>query len=141
MSETGNAAAAVMYHLVTHYAHGYTQGSGRWGNGITETIDYRGIDIYFASGDRDCASACVSTWQAVGKVVGHDLTGGATFTGDMVGCWDYGAAGTHEILVGGSLPDGASAGAGTFRAANALASASWYFGGRPSTIGHSAPAE
>lgn len=67
------------------------------------------------------------------------VVGGTASTGYMVGCWDYGSAGTHEILVGGHLSNGAYAGAGTFSAYDALALTSWYFGGRPSAIGHSAP--
>lgn len=67
--------------------------------------------------------------------------GGSTSTGYMVGCWPYGAQGTHEILVGGSLGDGASAGVGTFLANLAATFAPWSIGGRSSAIGHSAPAD
>lgn len=84
MSETGKAAAEVMRHLVEHAAHGYTQSSGRWGNETTETIDYKGITISFKGGDRDCSAGVVSAWDAVGNVVGKDLTGYASYTGDMV---------------------------------------------------------
>lgn len=84
MSLTGQAAAEVMRHLVEHDAHGYTQSSGRIGNSIWESIDFMGINIPFRGGDRDCSAGVISAWQAVGSVVGHDLTGYASFTGDMV---------------------------------------------------------
>ena len=84
MSETGKAAAEVMRHLVEHSAHGYTQSEGRWGSGPEESIEYKGITITFRSGDRDCSAGVVSAWDAVGKVVGVNRTGYASYTGDMV---------------------------------------------------------
>lgn len=82
-TETGQAAAEVMRHLVEHPTHGYTQSSGRLGNGTIETIDYKGVTIRFAGGDRDCSAGVISAWKAVGDVVGVNLTGYASYTGDM----------------------------------------------------------
>ncbi len=66
---------------------------------------------------------------------------GTATTGYMSGCWLFGSAGSHEILAGGDLRAGALAGVGAFDADYATGSAYWSFGGRSSTIGHSAPAE
>lgn len=80
MTSMGDYAAGVMWHMVTHPAHGYTQGN-RWGNGEMETITV--LDRYFqiALGDRDCSSGGISAWQAVGVDCG-----GATYTGNMRQC-------------------------------------------------------
>ena len=73
-------AAEVMVHFAGHDSHGYTQGSGRWGNGATETVtlsDGTAVDI--ALGDRDCSAGVISAWEAV--LPGS--TAWATYTGDM----------------------------------------------------------
>lgn len=83
MTETGNASAEVMYHYAIHdEAHGYTQGPGREGTG-TEDLDYKGITITFPGGDGDCSDGNIRAWKAVGRVVGYNLTGYATFTGNI----------------------------------------------------------
>lgn len=83
MTTTGERAAAVMKHLVEHDGgggHGYTQGN-RWGNGVMEDVDALGVSVRVAGGDRDCSSACISAWEAVGMDCG-----GATYTGNMASC-------------------------------------------------------
>ena len=73
-------AAEVMVHFAGHDSHGYTQGSGRWGNGATETVtlsDGTAVDI--ALGDRDCSAGVISAWEAVLP----GATAWATYTGDM----------------------------------------------------------
>lgn len=84
MPTMGEYAAAVMLHMVTHDGdggHGYSQGGNRWGNGDVETIDALGRSVRVAKGDRDCSSACISAWEALGVECG-----GATYTGNMVLC-------------------------------------------------------
>ena len=72
-----DAAAEVMYHLVTHNIHGYSQYS-RLGDGGKETITLSdGTKVAIATGDRDCSSACITSYQAVGLDVN------ATYTGNM----------------------------------------------------------
>lgn len=68
--------------------------------------------------------------------------GGTSSTGYRT-AWHPGSttAQSRELLVGGALSYGAVAGVGCAHSGNALSSASWYFGGRSSTIGHSALAE
>lgn len=76
------AAVQVMEHLCSHEWHGYTQGSGRWGDGeghCTVTVD--GVQYRTEQGDRDCSSAVISALQAAGF-----NTGGASYTGDMRQC-------------------------------------------------------
>lgn len=72
-------AAELMRHLCEHDWHGYTQGSGRWGDGEGYcTVELDGKTYYLAQGDRDCSSAVISCWQAAGVDVQ------ATYTGDML---------------------------------------------------------
>ena len=68
--------------------------------------------------------------------------GGTSSTGHRT-AWHPGSttAQSRELLVGGSLDNGAYAGVGCARSNSALSSASWSIGGRSSTIGHSALAE
>lgn len=80
MPSAGEYAAGVMRHLVDHASHGYTQGN-RWGNGQIETVKVYDREFKVAKGDRDCSSACVSAWQAVGVDCG-----GASYTGNMRSC-------------------------------------------------------
>ena len=85
MATTGELAAGVMRHLVTHDGdggHGYTWGN-RWGDGTDEVITVDGRAFSVRNGDRDCSSAIISAWEAV--LPGS--TGGATYTGNMVPCF------------------------------------------------------
>ena len=67
--------------------------------------------------------------------------GGTSTTGYMCAAHPYGAAGSHEILLGGTIGGAALAGVGWFNLGPAPGGAGWDVGGRSSTIGHSAPAE
>lgn len=79
-----DVAAALMEHLVSDPAHGYTQGSGRWGSGGYEVIEVEGTGYSVALGDRDCSSAVISCWRLA--LLGTAYQGaldGATYTGNM----------------------------------------------------------
>ena len=79
MARPNIVAAELMRHLCEHDWHGYTQGSGRWGDGDGYcAVDVDGQTYYVAQGDRDCSSAVISCWQAAGVDVQ------ATYTGDML---------------------------------------------------------
>lgn len=70
-------ASEIMYHLVTHNLHGYSQYS-RLGDGGRETITLSdGTQATIATGDRDCSSAVITAYQAAGLDVK------ATYTGNM----------------------------------------------------------
>ena len=78
-------AAQVMEHLCAHYAHGYSQpnraGIGTGGT-VGETITLSdGTKVGISGGDRDCSSACIECYAALGVDVG-----GATYTGNMRQC-------------------------------------------------------
>lgn len=69
--------------------------------------------------------------------------GGSSSTGYRT-AWHPGSAADgsqRELLVGGTLSSGASAGPGCAHSSSALSLAHWDIGGRSSAIGHSAPAE
>lgn len=54
-------AATLMEHLCICSSHGYTQGSGRWGDDSVKcTVDYNGTTYELNSGDRDCSSAVIN---------------------------------------------------------------------------------
>ena len=73
------AASEVMWHLVTHEAHGYSQ-PHRSGDGTTETIRLSdGTKVRIHGGDYDCSEAAVHCYQWLGVNVG-----GATYTGNMI---------------------------------------------------------
>lgn len=75
------AASEVMWHLVTHDAHGYSQ-PHRHGDGTTETIYLSdGEEVTIAGGDGDCSSRGIESYEAVGVDCG-----GATYTGNMRRC-------------------------------------------------------
>lgn len=76
------AAAQVMEHLCSHSAHGYSQprrqGVGTGGS-VGETVTLSdGTRVGIAAGDRDCSSAAIECYTAVGVDCG-----GAYYTGDM----------------------------------------------------------
>ena len=77
-----NASAEVMEHLCEHSAHGYSQpnrqGVGT-GASVFENITLSdGTKVKIAQGDRDCSSASIEVYAALGVDVG-----GATYTGNM----------------------------------------------------------
>ena len=81
MSKVSEAASWIMWHLVTHSAHGYSQ-PNRMGDGTKETIDVPGWGkVTIAGGDRDCSSAVIECYRALGINVG-----GATYTGNERQC-------------------------------------------------------
>ena len=78
-------AAEIMEHLCTHSAHGYSQpnrqGVGT-GGAVAETITLSdGTKVGIAAYDRDCSSAVIECFAALGVGVG-----GATYTGNMRSC-------------------------------------------------------
>ena len=78
-------AAQVMEHMCSHPAHGYSQpnrpGIGTGGT-VGETIILSdGTKVGISGGDRDCSSACIECYAALGVDVG-----GATYTGNMRQC-------------------------------------------------------
>lgn len=80
-----DAAAEVMEHLCSHSTHGYSQpnrqGIGTGGNaGETVTLS-DGTRVAISTGDRDCSSAAIECYAALGVDVG-----GATYTGNMRSC-------------------------------------------------------
>lgn len=88
-------AAEIMEHLCTHSAHGYSQpnrqGVGT-GGAVAETITLSdGTKVGIAAYDRDCASAVIESFAALGVDVG-----GATYTGNMKSCMV--ACGNFEVL-------------------------------------------
>lgn len=80
-----SAAVEVMRHLCSHSAHGYSQPNRQGvGTGATafETITLSdGSRVKIAQGDRDCSSAAIEVYAALGVDVG-----GATYTGNMRSC-------------------------------------------------------
>lgn len=85
MSTTPERAAQVMEHLCSHSAHGYSQpnraGVGT-GGAVSERITLTdGTVVGIAFGDRDCSSAAIECYAALGVDCG-----GATYTGNMRRC-------------------------------------------------------
>lgn len=68
MLTRAEAAAEVMDHLIDHDSHhGYTQGSGRGGNGSFETLKLSsGEVVSFENGDLDCSEGVRRCYAAVG---------------------------------------------------------------------------
>lgn len=88
-------AAEIMEHLCTHSTHGYSQpnrqGVGT-GGAVAETIALSdGTKVGIAAYDRDCSSAVIECFAALGVGVG-----GATYTGNMKSCMV--ACGNFEVL-------------------------------------------
>ena len=80
-----DAAAEVMEHMCSHSAHGYSQpnraGVGT-GGGRGETITLSdGSKVQISVGDRDCSSAAIECYAALGVDCG-----GASYTGNMQSC-------------------------------------------------------
>lgn len=85
MSSVSERAAQVMEHLCSHSAHGYSQvnraGIGT-GGAVSERITLTdGTVVGIAFGDRDCSSAAIECYAALGVDCG-----GATYTGNMRRC-------------------------------------------------------
>lgn len=83
MATIPEKAAMLMEHLVTHdgdSGHGYSQYS-RNGDGSIEVVRIDGESVSIAGGDRDCSSAVISCYTALGVDCG-----GATYTGNMRSC-------------------------------------------------------
>lgn len=83
MATIPEKAALLMEHLCTHDGypgHGYSQYS-RNGDGTLEIVRIDGQDVRIAGGDRDCSSAVISCYTALGVDCG-----GATYTGNMRSC-------------------------------------------------------
>lgn len=82
MSTVRERAAQLMEHLCAHSAHGYSQpnraGIGT-GGGEGETVTLTdGTVVKISSGDRDCSSAVIECYAALGV-----NCGGASYTGNM----------------------------------------------------------
>ena len=79
-----NHAATLHAHLCEHDWHGYTQGSGRFGDGSDDWVEIDGIAYNIGGGDRDCSSSIIQCWQ---KVLENTAYAGrlaaATYTGNM----------------------------------------------------------
>lgn len=80
-----DAAAEVMEHLCSHGTHGYSQvnrqGVGTGANVFESITLSDGSKVTVAQGDRDCSSAAIECYAALGVDVG-----GATYTGNMRRC-------------------------------------------------------
>lgn len=80
-----DAAAEIMEHLCTHSSHGYSQPNRQGvGTGATvfESITLSdGTVVQIAQGDRDCSSAVIECYAALGVDCG-----GASYTGNMRRC-------------------------------------------------------
>ena len=85
MTNCAKVAAALHRHLCEHDWHGYTQGSGRWGDGegvCRVTIDGKTSELH--PGDRDCSSSVIECWQAALKGTAYEgALDAATYTGNM----------------------------------------------------------
>ncbi len=98
-------AAEVMAHLVEHDWHGYSQVSREGDGGVESLALSDGTRVEIATGDRDCASAVISAWEAV--LPGS--TGGATYTGDMRACfagtglWEWHPMGDGYVAQAGDV--------------------------------------
>lgn len=80
------AAAELMWHLVTHEAHGYSQ-PNRKGDGTIETVTLSdGTKAKVHGGDYDCSEGAILCYKALGVNVG-----GATYTGNMIDGMVYNA--------------------------------------------------
>lgn len=87
MPNCANVAATLHDHCCRHEWHGYTQGSGRWGDGegvCVVAVD--GVAYAVQQGDRDCSSSVAECWRVA--LQGTPYEGAldrATYTGDMRG--------------------------------------------------------
>ena len=88
--DCAKVAAALMRHLCDHDWHGYTQGSGRWGDGEGVcTVDVDGETFQLEQGDRDCSSAVISCWREALRGTAYEgCLNNATYTGNMRGVFE-----------------------------------------------------
>lgn len=85
MATLGQYAAGLMKHMCEHNSsHGYTQGSGRWGDGGTEQVTVYDRTFTINTGDRDCSSAVISAWDTVLRAIKGIETQNCTYTGNMI---------------------------------------------------------
>lgn len=85
MTKRNEIAAQLHEHLCTHSWHGYTQGSGRNGDGEGFcSLNINGETYRVAQGDRDCSSSVIECWQEALKGTAYEgKLDGATYTGNM----------------------------------------------------------
>lgn len=80
-----DAAAEVMEHLCSHSTHGYSQpnrqGVGTGASAFESITLSDGTKVIIAQGDRDCSSAAIECYAALGVDCG-----GASYTGNMRSC-------------------------------------------------------
>lgn len=85
MASVNERAAEVMEHLCSDPSHGYSQynrGGIGTGGDVAETITLSdGTRVGISYGDRDCSSAAIECYAALGVDCG-----GASYTGNMRGC-------------------------------------------------------
>lgn len=100
--DCARVAATLMRHLCDHDWHGYTQGSGRWGDGEGVcTVDVDGETFQLEQGDRDCSSAVISCWREALRGTAYDgCLDGATYTGNMRSVFE--GSGLFEVWDTGS---------------------------------------
>ena len=84
--DCADVAATLHAHLCEHDWHGYTQGSGRWGDGEGYCdVETSGGVFQVAQGDRDCSSSVIDAWRVALQGTPFDgCLDGATYTGDML---------------------------------------------------------
>lgn len=93
----GEAAAECMRHFCDHDAHGYSQ-PRRWGDGSFEDVHLSdGSIVQLAGGDHDCSAGVIGIYDALGVP-----TGGASWTGDMLGEM-LGTGAFTEVDVAGAI--------------------------------------
>lgn len=80
-----NIAATIHAHLCEHWFHGYTQGTGRWGDGEGVClVEVEGKTYAIEQGDRDCSSSAADAWiTALIGTIYEGVLNGATYTGNM----------------------------------------------------------
>lgn len=85
MPNRGRVAAMLHKHLCTHEWHGYTQGSGRWGDGEGVCrVNIDGVAYTVNQGDRDCSSSVIECWrQAIAGTAYDGKLNGAYNTKSM----------------------------------------------------------
>lgn len=100
--DCAKVAAALMSHLCDHDWHGYTQGSGRWGDGEGIcTVEVDGETFQLEQGDRDCSSAVISCWREALRGTAYEgCLDGATYTGNMRSVFE--GSGLFEVWDTGS---------------------------------------
>lgn len=74
----------LMIAICTDPRFGYTQGDGRWGNGIPITFNINGENISIDGGDRDCSAGVISVYNAC--YPNKYPFGSAYYTGNMIEC-------------------------------------------------------